>query len=99
MAFFTTCMYSGRKVTAPNSDTPTMKPIRPASTKVRWRNRCSGMIGSAARRCSTTKPTRPIRANSDRHSTSSEAQGNRLPPRLVMSTSAARATVRKNAPM
>ncbi|MOA70670.1 hypothetical protein D3C78_1997260 [compost metagenome] len=57
------------------------------------------MIGSAARRCSRTKPTRPIRANSKRHSMSSDCHASRLPPRLVMSTRAANATVRKNAPM
>ena len=34
-ASFTTCMYSGRNVTEPNSDTPTISPIKPASTKVR----------------------------------------------------------------
>ena len=47
---FTTCRYSGMKVTEPNSAKPTMKPTAQAIAKHRLAKSRSGSIGSATRR-------------------------------------------------
>jgi hypothetical protein len=54
----TTWKKAGRNAIAPNIAKPTMKPTRLVTEKVRSLNRCSGRIGSAARRSTSTN--RPI---------------------------------------
>ena len=54
----TTWKNAGRYVIAPNIAKPTMKPTTLVTEKVRSLNRCSGRIGSGARRSTSTN--RPI---------------------------------------
>ena len=46
----TTCRNSGRKVSAPNIEKPTIAPVLNATRKMLFLNRCNGTIGSVARR-------------------------------------------------
>lgn len=86
-------------VTEPNSAMPTTKPIRLHSTKVRWRNSASGMIGSAASRSSYTKPPIATAPSASIIHSCGDDHGSSEPPSLVNRTMQVRAVARNAAPM
>src|ERR1700722_14102349 len=79
----TTWKKAGRKAIAPNMAKPTMKPTTLVTEKERSLNRCSGRIGSAARRSASTN--RPISTTPamPRMEIAADAHGEGVPRRRV----------------
>jgi hypothetical protein len=88
----------GRNVTAPKSESPTMKPTPLATAKLRLPNRLIGRIGSGERSSTATKATVPATLAASRPSMTGEPQGNAVPPSPVNRMTALSAAVSRSAP-
>ena len=80
---FTSCMNSGRKVSAPNMASPITKPMALAALNTEARNSLSGMTGSSARCSTMTKPTARTTPSSAVRTLGAESQAHVIPPRLA----------------
>ena len=79
----TICMYSGRKVSAPNMAKPMTKPMALAALKTRSRNSFSGITGSAARRSAKRNATASTTPRTAVRMLGAETQAHEIPPRLA----------------
>lgn len=82
----------------PNIATPTDAEPMTASTKVRLRNRCSGMIGSVAARSTNTVATSARAAPPTMAAVCQDAQANWSPANVTHRSSSATATAMSVAP-
>ena len=94
----TICRYVGRKAIAPNIEMPVSRPPMVATLKFRLRNRASGMIGSAARRSTSTKATPDTIAPAIMPMICGDAQSYVEPAQVVVSTMQVLATAIRTMP-
>src|SRR5690606_3313365 len=83
---FTTWRNRGRKLIAPNIDTPMMKLTELARLKVRLAKRCTGTTGSAARRSITARTPSSTTDAAMRPRITGEPHSYSVPPHVVNST-------------
>lgn len=79
----TTCRYIGRKVTDPNSATPTTKPTASATEITRFENSRRGRIASSARRSTCTKTTSNTTPRTSVATIAGDVHDTVVPPKLV----------------
>ena len=77
---------------------PSRKLIAVTSEKFRFRNTCSGMTGSAARRSTAMNPAVAAMATAPRPMICADRQGYCVPPQVVSRTSEEAATASSAAP-
>ncbi len=79
----TICMYSGRKVSAPNMANPMTKPMELAALKTLTRKSFSGITGSAAPCSAKRNATASTTPRTAVAMLGTETQAHEIPPRLA----------------
>ncbi len=79
----TICMYSGRKVSAPNMAKPMTKPMALAALKTRSRKSFSGITGSAAPRSARRNASASTTPRTAVKTLGTETHAHEIPPRLA----------------
>ncbi len=92
------CMYWLRNTDVPNRATPTAMLATTDRTSVRFRNRCSGMIGSLARDSTQIAAASVTREPPTIAAVCHEAQSNDVPAKVIQSSRVAMLTDRSVAP-